>query len=447
MSTPENHSQRSLFPPVSQITENMSDSMMSLVSDLYPIHRSVTGDGVRKTMGVLQRHIDLQVHEVPTGTKVFDWEIPREWSIRSAYIEDSQGRRVVDYDDHNLHIVGYSTPVDQTMSLEKLKPHLHSMADKPDWIPYRTSYYHEDWGFCLSHNALEALEDGQYKVVIDSTLEAGSLTYGELLLPGADDREIVFFAHTCHPSLCNDNLSGISLAVHLAKELARIDTRFSYRFIFAPATIGSITWLAMNQENLERISGGLILSVIGDNGPLVYKQSRRGNSDMDRAAQNILKSDSPECRIELFSPWGYDERQFCSPGINLPIGRLTRTPHGEYPQYHTSADDLSFIDAASLHGSLTAVWRIIELLENNGTYTNLQPFGEPQLGRRGLYERLGGYQDVADRQLAMLWVLNQSDGSHSLLDISEKSGMSFTLLRQVTEDLLDADLLSLTDQE
>jgi aminopeptidase-like protein len=421
--------------------------MISLIRELYPINRSITGDGVRETMRMLQRHIELQIHEVPTGTKVFDWEIPREWNIRGAFIEDCQGRRRVDFDDNNLHVVGYSTPVRRTMTLDELKPHLHSLVDKPEWIPYRTSYYDENWGFCLADTTLSSLKDGEYTVVIDASLEPGHLTYGELLLKGDSDQEIVFFAHTCHPSLCNDNLSGISLATHLAANLAKRDTRYSYRFIFAPATIGSITWLALNQANLSRIAGGLVLSVIGDDGPLVYKQSRRGHSDIDRAAEYVLQSDYTESRIEPFSPWGYDERQFCSPGINLPMGRLTRTPHGEYPQYHTSADDISVIDATALSESLAAVLKITDLLEKNLTYVNTQPFGEPQLGRRGLYRKLGGYQDVADRQLAMLWVLNQSDGSNSLLDIAVHAEMPFEIIRQAADDLLDTGLLSPADSE
>jgi aminopeptidase-like protein len=348
----------------------------------------------------------------------------------------------VDFENHNLHIVGYSTPINRKMSFDELKPHLHSLTDKPDWIPYRTSYYSDDWGFCLTHNTLAAMDDDEYEVVIDSTLTDGSLSYADLLLPGRITDEIVIFAHTCHPSLCNDNLSGISLAVHLAEELRKHETHYSYRFIFAPATIGSITWLSQNENILDRIAGGLVLSVIGDDGPMVYKQSRRASSEIDKVAEYVLKNHLPDSRIESFSPWGYDERQFCSPGVNLPIGRLTRTPHGEYPEYHTSADDLSLINAHSLHESLTTVWSIIGLLENNLTYMNLKPYGEPQLGRRGLYRKLGGYQDVADRQLAMLWVLNQSDGTNSLLDISEKAGMSFDLMRQAAEDLVDADLLS-----
>ena len=441
----ENSMIRPTFPSIKEIPGNSGESMISLITELYPINRSITGDGVRETLRKLQGHIDLQIREVPTGTKVFDWEIPREWNIRSAHIEDSHGNRIVNFDDHNLHVVGYSTPVNRTMTLEDLKPHLHSLPDKPDWIPYRTSYYNDDWGFCLAHKSLCAMEDDQYKVVIDSVLVDGSLTYGELLLPGEDEEEIVIFAHTCHPSLCNDNLSGISLAVHLAAELAKHETHYSYRFVFAPATIGSITWLAQNKDGLGRIAGGLVLSVIGDDGPLVYKQSRRSNSEMDRAAEYVLKTHFQDSRIEPFSPWGYDERQFCSPGINLPVGRLTRTPHGEYPEYHTSADDLSIVEAKSLSDSLVAVWQILEVFESNVRYINTQPFGEPQLGRRGLYRKLGGYQDVADRQLAMLWILNQSDGTNSILDIAEKAGMPFELVRSVVDDLLGVELLRPTD--
>lgn len=431
------------LPPPDERLRDQGAAMYDLVRELYPLNRSITGNGVRETLRILQRHVPLELHEVATGTPVFDWEVPREWNIRGAYVEDGAGQRVVDFAEHNLHVVGYSVPVDATMQLAELRPHLHSLPDKPGWIPYRTSYYDENWGFCLAHDVLESLRDGEYRVVIDSSLVPGSLTYGELLLPGDSADEVLVFAHVCHPSLCNDNLSGISVATFLAKELARRPRHYSYRFVFAPATIGSITWMAENTPVLERVAAGLVLSVIGDDGPFVYKESRRGNTPVDRAARHVLGSAYPGSRVEAFSPWGYDERQFCSPGVNLPVGRLTRTPHGEYPQYHTSADDLTVVDAGSLGDSLAATSRILYVLENDVCYTNLEPRGEPQLGRRGLYRKLGGYQDVADRQLAMLWVLNQSDGRHSLLDIAERAQLPFELVRDAADDLVAAKLLAL----
>lgn len=431
----------SKFPQADALPQDAGESMMALIRRLYPINRSITGAGLRDTLAELGREVPLQIVEVPTGTEVFDWSVPKEWNIRGGYIEDQNGSRVVDFEDHNLHVVGYSVPVDRKMPLSELRPRLHTLPDKPDWIPYRTSYYSEDWGFCLSHNTLESLEDGEYRVRIDSDLTDGSLTYAECFIPGREEQEVLFFAHTCHPSLCNDNLSGISVAVALAQSLAQHETRFSYRFVFAPATIGSITWLASNQDKFDRVIGGLVLSVIGDDGPMVYKKSRIGGSIIDRAAEHVLTVESPDNRFEDFSPWGYDERQFCSPGINLPVGRLTRTPHGEFPEYHTSADDLSIVRADRLADSLSAVWSILHAIEHDETYQNLAPFGEPQLGRRGLYRKMGGYQDVAGHQLAMLWVLNQSDGGKSLLDIAILSGLPFALIHRAAMDLVDVSLI------
>lgn len=415
--------------------------MYSLIRELYPINRSITGDGVRATLAQLASIIELSESEVPTGTRVFDWDVPNEWNIRDAYIKNLDGERIVDFRASNLHVVGYSTPISGVMSLEELKPHLHSLPEKPDWIPYRTSYYQETWGFCLAHRTLMDMAEGEYEVCIDSELRPGALTYAECVVPGETDDEVLFFSHVCHPSLCNDNLSGIAVATYLAKALSSHKPRYTYRFVFAPATIGSITWLARNEDRLSRIRHGLVLSVIGDEGGLVYKRSRRGDAEIDRAAEHVLSTIIGNGEIQEFSPWGYDERQFCSPGIDLPVGRLTRTPHGAYPEYHTSADDLTIVKPEYLLDSLRAVWRIVEVLEGNARYLNTPGKGEPQLGRRGLYRKMGGYQDVEQHQLAMLWVLNQSDGLHSLLDIAGKAELPFNVIRSAANDLIDADLL------
>lgn len=430
-----------ISPEILAATPATGDSIMSLIRNLYPLCRSITGPGLRETLQRLCEVVPLAVTEVPTGTAVFDWNVPREWSIDEAYIEDPRGRRVVDFRDSNLHVVSYSTSVDATMTLAELRPHLHSLPEHPDWIPFRSSYYKESWGFCLADRVLQALPDGQYRVVIRSKLFQGGLSLGEYVHRGATDEEILIFAHTCHPSLCNDNLSGVAIAAHLASFLRGYLTRYTYRFVFAPATIGSISWMAQNEARLGRIRHGLVLSLLGDSGPMHYKRTRHGAQDIDRAAVHVLRNASAESRFLDFSPWGYDERQFNSPGINLPVGRLTRTPNGEFPQYHTSADNLEFVSASVLGESWLTCLKIFDVLERDRRYVNLQPKGEPQLGRRGLYRSTGGYQDIPNRQLALLWVLNQSDGSASLLDIAERAGLPFDVLAQAADDLLAVELL------
>jgi aminopeptidase-like protein len=415
----------------------------ALIEELFPLPRCITGAGLRATIQRLGALIPLKVEEVPSGTQVFDWIVPDEWSIDEAYIEHESGRRFGDFRDSNLHLVGYSTPIDATLTLAELRPHLHSLIEHPDWIPYRTSYYTPNWGFCLTDRELQSLPEGRYRVVIRSAISPGSLTLAECVVQGATDEEVLVFAHDCHPSLANDNLSGIAVAAHLARFLLEQKTRFTYRFIFAPATIGSITWLARNEPRLDRIRHGLVLSLLGDTGPLQYKRSRGGTHDIDRAAAHVLTREYPESRLLDFSPWGYDERQFCSPGVNLPVGRLTRTPNGEFDEYHTSADNLGYVSETALGNSWLACLRIFEAVEADARYVNLSPKGEPQLGRRGLYRATGGYySSVPDRQMALFWVLNQSDGNTSILDIAEKSGLAVCLLAQAAKDLQAAGLLA-----
>ncbi|MFN3566076.1 MAG: DUF4910 domain-containing protein [Burkholderiaceae bacterium] len=419
--------------------------MHALLTELYPLCRSLTGPGLRATLDRLADEMPLDITEVPSGTRVFDWTVPDEWSVDEAFIEDEAGHRIVDFRAHTLHLVGYSRPVDRWLTLEELRPHLHSMPDRPDWIPYRTTYYKDDWGFCLPHRLYERLTDGRYHAVVRSTLAPGAMTIAECVHRGERNDEVLLFAHTCHPSLANDNLSGLVVSARLAAYLRGRATRYTYRFVLAPATIGSITWLALHASELHRIRHGLVLSLLGDRGPLNYKRSRFGNAGIDRAAIHVLQRYHAGGRVIDFSPWGYDERQFGSPGIALPVGRLTRTPNGEFPEYHTSADDPSFVTADALGESWLACLRILNVLENNARYRNLSPFGEPQLGRRGLYRSTGGYQDIPDRQLAMLWTLNQSDGHHSLLDIAERSGLAFDSLHAVAGELVRAGLLTVED--
>lgn len=416
-------------------------AMYGLVERLYPLCRSITGDGVRRTLAVIGESIPLDMHEVPSGTQVFDWTVPQEWNIRDAYIADASGTRVVDFQASNLHVVGYSVPVSATMSLEELRPHLHTLPEHPSWIPYRTSYYAPDWGFCLSKRTLDALPDGDYEVRIDSTLADGHLTYGEHVVPGETTDEIIVSCHICHPSLANDNLAGIAVAVQLAQRLAAAQPRYTYRFLFMPGTIGAITWLALNQERVERIKHGVVLACAGDRGTITYKRSRRGDTEIDQAARYVLRTSGREHTVVEFSPYGYDERQFCSPGFNLAVGCLSRTPYAQYPEYHTSADNPEFVSPDAMADTLDACTEIFGVLERNRYYRNLNPFCEPQLGKRGLYDALGGRSDAKQAQLAMLWVLNLSDGEHTLLHIAERSDLPFDAVAGAADALLGAGLI------
>lgn len=415
--------------------------MHALVAELYPICRSITGDGVRRTLDVIRRHIPVKVHEVPSGTPVLDWEVPPEWNIRAAHVTGPRGERVIDFARHSLHVVGYSEPVRRRMTLAELRPRLHSVPHKPDWIPYRTSYYTRDWGFCLAHRDLETLADGEYEVVIDSTLAPGSLTYGELLIPGQTDHEILLSAHLCHPSLANDNLSGLTVLTFLARELlARPAGRYAYRIVMAPVTIGAITWLARHEATAHRIRHGLVLSCLGDGSPkMTYKKTRAGDAEIDRAAAHVLRGRPHD--IEEFSPYGYDERQYNSPGFKLPVGLLMRSPYGRFPEYHTSADNPEFLRADALADSLGVIRSVIDVLEGNRRYLNTRPKGEPQLGRRGLFSPVGGRATPKELELAMLWVLNFSDGGHDLLAIAERAALPFEVVRGAADRLCAAGLL------
>jgi aminopeptidase-like protein len=414
-----------------------------ILRDLYPLCRSITGNGVRQSLRMLQDTVPLSLHEVPTGTKVFDWIVPNEWNIKDAYIKNGAGERLVDFRRNNLHVLNYSIPVHQTMSLAELKPHLFTLPETPNWIPYRTSYYRETWGFCLSHRQLERMEEGQYEVCIDSTLEPGHLTYGEYRIQGTTDDEVLVSCHSCHPSLCNDNLSGMATAARLAHLIEGVALHYSYRFLWIPGTIGSITWLARNESILPRIKHGLVLSCVGDPGPFTYKRSRRGDAEVDRAVEHVLRHNGHSFQVLDFTPYGYDERQYCSPGINLPVGCFMRTPNGRYPQYHTSADDLTLVTPSSLAESLLQLLRVIQVFEENDCYLNLNPKCEPQLGRRGLYRQMGGLKDAAASEMAMLWTLNLSDGKHTLLDIAIRSGVPFAQISQAADALRKAGLLAL----
>jgi aminopeptidase-like protein len=419
----------------------LGEEMYEFVSELFPICRSITGDGLRETLRRVGDHVPLEIREVPSGTQVFDWTVPREWNIREAYVKDAGGRRVIDFKANNLHVVNYSVPTRGRMSLDELKDHLTTIPERPGWVPYRTSYYRESWGFCLSHDTLLGLEDGEYEVCIDSTLENGSLSYGEYHVPGSTEDEVLISTHVCHPSLANDNLSGVAVATFLARVLTSKPRRLSYRFLFVPGTIGAITWLHANERRVSRIKHGLVLTCVGDAGPVTYKRSRRGDADVDRAVAHALLHSGDDHELLDFAPDGYDERQYCSPAFDLPVGCFMRTPHGRFAEYHTSADNLDFVAAPNLADSLAKVVDALSILEGNATYVNVNPACEPQLGRRGLFRSAGGRKDESVGELALLWVLNLSDGEHSLLDIAERAKLEFRAIRAAADLLVEHKLL------
>jgi len=414
-------------------------ALHGLMERLYPICRSITGDGVRQTLEILQEHIPVEIREVPSGTRVFDWTVPDEWNVRGAYIRDSAGRKVVDFADSNLHVVNYSIPVHRKMQLAELKKHLHTLPDHPHWIPYRTAYYNRTWGFCLPHALYERLADDTYEVCIDSDLKPGHLSYGELYLPGETEQEVLVSTHLCHPSLANDNLSGLALATFLARHVRSAGRRYSYRFLFVPATIGAITWLSLNRDRTDRISHGLVVACAGDPGGFTYKKSRRGTAEIDRIVSHVLRHQPTPHRIIDFFPYGYDERQYCSCGFDLPVGCFMRSPHGEYVQYHTSADDLDFVRPWCLEESFAVLVSVLEVVEQNRILLNRYPHCEPQLGKRNLYPR------EREQHLAILWVLNLADGRHSLLDIAERSNLPFHHIADAAGKLLAGGLLAEQD--
>jgi aminopeptidase-like protein len=427
-------------PDSASITSAIGAEVMSLITELYPICRSITGQGVRETLSILGRHLPLSIREVPSGTPVLDWVVPREWNIRDAWIKNAAGEKVVDFKVHNLHVVNYSAPVRGRFKLAELRPHLHSLPQEPDAIPYRTTYYDETWGFCLTQRQLDALPDGDYEVLIDSTLEPGSLTYGELLIPGQTSEEILISTHVCHPSLCDDNLSGVAVACLLARAHLAQRGRYSLRFLFAPGTIGAITWLAQNKESAQRIKHGLTLTCLGDAHPFTLKKTFGGNADIDRAVALVLAASGHPHQVVAFFPYGYDERQYNSPGFRLPVASLMRGRHGEFPEYHTSLDDPSFVSAERLSESYGVLAKVLDLLQSNHRYRNLEPYGEPQLGKRGLYRAMGG-TGLPGLQFAMLWLLSMADGQHSLLDVAERSKLNVDMLTTAARLLVEHHLL------
>jgi aminopeptidase-like protein len=432
--------------PDSTAGEDVGLAMHRFIADLYPICRSITGAGVRETLARIGRRLPLTITETPSGADAFDWTVPKEWNIADAWIKDPSGRKIVDFQTSNLHVLNYSTPIRARMRLEELRPHLFTLPDQPDRIPYRTSYYAERWGFCLPHALYETLAEGEYEVCIESTLEDGALTYGEAVLPGETEDEILISCHVCHPSLCNDNLSGVAVATFLGQRLAQRRLRHSVRLLFIPGTIGSIVWLSRNEAHTAKIKHGLVLTGVGDSASFTYKRSRRGDAAIDRAAEHVLRHADPGLRVQDFSPYGYDERQFCSPGFNLPVGCLMRSPWGTYDRYHTSGDDLDFVHPESLRGTLDAVTKIIDALDRDARYINTNPKGEPRLGKRGLYRPMGGAASGPPLdEMALLWVLNLSDGDWSLLQIAERARYPFETIARAADALIGAGLLRPAD--
>lgn len=422
--------------------QSLGNEMYGLMQELYPICRSITGDGVRRTLEIIQKHIPITIYEVPSGTEVFDWKVPQEWNINDAYIKNSNGEKIIDFNDSNLHVLNYSVPVNRNLALDELKDHLFTLPEYPEWIPYLTSYYNDNWGFCLTHNQLLKLKDDFYEVMIDSQLKEGHLTYGELYIEGKTDEEILLTSYICHPSLCNDNLSGPILLTFLAKQLMNFDLKYSYRFLLIPETIGAITWLSLNEDKIKRIKHGLVATCVGDRGKSTYKRSRHGNAEIDRVVEKVLEESSEPYEIVDFFPTGSDERQFSSPGFDLPMGSLMRTPYAQFPEYHTSADNLNFVAPKYMADSLNKYLKICYILENDAKLFNLNPKCEPQLGKRGLYESIGGQKESEITKLSIFWVLNFSDGENSLLDISIRSSIDFKHIKLASEILKDKNLIS-----
>ncbi|WDE98198.1 DUF4910 domain-containing protein [Lentisphaera profundi] len=424
----------------------MIKDLEQLFDDLWPICRSITGDGLRQSFKLLQEVAPYRLTEVPSGTKVFDWEVPREWNIHQAYILDPEGKRICDFKVNNLHVVNYSCPITCEMSLEQLIPHLHYLENQPEIIPYITSYYQDNWGFCLSHNQFKSLREGLYQVVIASSLEKGSLTYGDLILKGASEQEILLTSYLCHPSMAINELSGPLVLSFLYRELNKIKNRkFTYRFVLAPETIGHIAYIDQHHQILKKnVVAGYVITCVGHDGKFVYKKSRLGDKTVDQITEHYLKFSAKTFEARPFTTGGSDERQYCSPGIDLPVGSLMRTPYKEYAEYHTSADNKAIISFDALQETVEAYQDLVKCIELNQTYIRTNPHCEVQLGKRGLYDNIGAWTKRNDFRSNLLNFLAFCDGNLSLLEISELSQTFILDYTAVIEACLEHDLIKLT---
>lgn len=428
------------------VPAGIGEDMIQWARDLYPIRGSLSGPGVRKTLAYLKSLLpDLQIHEIASGTQVLDWEVPDEWTLRAAYVEDENGNRVIDIENHELHIVGYSEPVDTVVDLEELQQHLYSLPEQPDAIPYVTSYYKRRWGFCLSQRQRDALKPGRYRVRIDADLGPGVLNYADLVLPGESDQEIMLSTYVCHPMMVNNELSGPVVATALARWLAERDRRFTYRFVFVPETIGALIYLSRHMAHLKaKTHAGFILTCVGDERAYSFMPSRLGNTIADRAARHVLDRHAPGHIKYSFLERGSDERQYCSPLVDLPFVSIMRSKYAVFPEYHTSLDDFSLVTAKGLEGSLSMMQAAIQALEVNRTYRATVP-GEPQMGRRGLYPTLST-RESGLKMRAMMNLLAYADGQHDLIEIAEIIGADIELCAEIAETMHQHGLLSVMDR-
>ena len=413
---------------------------------LWPINRSLTGNGVRESFEILSELVDFKLNEVPSGTECYDWNVPSEWNVKQAWIKDSKGNIIVNFAENNLHLLGYSEPFSEVLTFEQLKNNIYTLPEQPKLIPYLTSYYKRRWGFCMSHDQFLKLDQNDtFQVHIDSTLdENGSMTMGEAIIKGASEKEVFFSTYICHPSLANNELSGPLVSAFIYSKLKeKKDLKYTYRFAFVPETIGSICLLSREGENFKKnMVAGFNITCIGDSGNFTYKKSRQGNCLSDRAAQLILNQTEQAFNLIDFFPSGSDERQYCSPGFNLPVGSMMRTMYGVFPEYHTSGDNKDFISFSAMEESVNKYLDIIELIEKNDFYINRIPNCEPQLGKRGLYPTIGGQKDKKNSLEGMMWLLNLCDGEHDLIDISLRSKIDVKELYPILDKLIENKLIT-----
>jgi aminopeptidase-like protein len=424
--------------------EILGNTMYGWAKDLFPICRSLTGKGVTDTLAYLEKLLpNLSINQLPSGTKAFDWELPQEWEINDAFVADESGNRIIDFKENNLHVVGYSEPVDAVMGFDELSKHLYSLPKQPDAIPYVTSYYKKRWGFCLSEKQMLAMQmepDKKYHVKIDSRLFDGHLTYGECFIPGESDKEVLLSTYICHPSMANNEVSGSVVAAAIAQYIKSAPRRLSYRILFLPETIGPIAYLSKNLKHMKsHVMAGYVLTCLGDDKAYSYLASRYGNSLADKIAKRALRELAPDYKSYYYLERGSDERQFCAPGVDLPICSIMRSKYGEYPEYHTSLDDMSFISPKGLEGGYNIIKKCIDILESDVLYKNTV-LCEPQMGKRGLYPSIST-KDSGMSVRNMMNVLAYADGTNYAQDISEIIGIPKEEVNEILEKLEEAGVV------